>query len=200
MKRKYASFYKNNKALDDSDDDEDDDKDEYIKTIGTSVYFYTDVTTKNVLKLMERLEEAKENGVESQFQKRRIYLYINSCGGDAYAGISAMNMIKNHPCKITTIADGFVASAATLLFLAGKKRYIVAHTQMLIHQLRTSFWGKYDELKDEMKNSTGLMDSLRKIYISTTSLTEEMVNDYLKKEVCFTADECVRYGIASKIL
>ena len=83
MKRKY-SLYKTNKELSDSDDDEEDDKDEYIKTIGTSVYFYTDVTKKNVLKLMERLEEAKNNAVESQFKKRCIYLYINSCGGDAY--------------------------------------------------------------------------------------------------------------------
>jgi ATP-dependent protease ClpP protease subunit len=193
-------LYKTNKELSDSDDDEEDDKDEYIKTIGTSVYFYTDVTKKNVLKLMERLEEAKNNAIESQFKKRCIYLYINSCGGDAYAGLSAMNMIKNYPCKIITIGDGFVASAATLLFLAGEKRYIVSHTQMLIHQLRTSFWGKYDELKDEMKNSTGLMESLTKIYINTTSLNEETVNDYLKKEVCFSAEECVTYGFASKIL
>jgi ATP-dependent protease ClpP protease subunit len=149
--------------------------------------------------LREKLDEAKKNANETQFKQKTIYLYINSGGGCAYAGISGLNMIKSFPCKIITIADGFVASAATLLYLAGTKRYISRFSQVLIHQVSTAFYGKYTELKDEVKNSTDLMESFKKFYKKTTNLTPELIDEYLSKELCFTSTECKKYGLAHKI-
>lgn len=182
------------------DEEEQEEEESYIATVGTSVFFFAEVSKKNVLTLREKLEEAKKNIVENEFEKRRIYLYINSYGGDAYAGISGAHMIKTFPVKIVTIADGFVASSATLLFLSGKKRYITEFTLVLIHQLRTCFFGKYDEMKDEVINSTHLMNSLKSFYTSTTKLKPKMIDEYLKKEVSFSTAESLKYGLAHKII
>ena len=172
---------------------------ETIKVFGTHVYFYSEVTKKSILELKEKLDEARKNCNENS-KKKKIFLFIHSEGGDAFAGISGMNMISSYNCKIITVVDGFVASAATLLFLAGKKRYVTNHSQFLIHQLRTSFLGKYEDLKDEVKNSTSLMDSIIKIYTDKTNMKIQLIKTYLNKELSFTSDECLKYGIAHKIM
>ena len=50
-----------------------------------------------------------------------------------------------------------IASAATFMFLAGKKRFMSPNATVLIHQVSTSFWGKFEDLKDEVKNTTEIM-------------------------------------------
>lgn len=189
MKRKYKN----------SEDDEDEKEESSIKVFDNCVYFYAEVSKDNILVLKEKLDEAKKNANENQFKKKTIYLYINSGGGCAYSGISGLNMIKSYPCRIITIADGIVASAATLLFLAGKKRYITQFSHLLIHQVSTEFYGKYTELKDEVKNSTYLMESFKEFYKKMTNLTPALIDEYLYKELCFTSKECKKYGLAHKI-
>ena len=190
MKRKYKNL----------DDEQEEKEESSIKVFDNCVYFYAEVSKENIIILREKLDEAKKNANENQFKNKVIYLYINSGGGCAYAGISGLNMIKSYSCKIVTIADGFVASAATLLYLAGTKRYITQFSQVLIHQVSTAFYGKYTELKDEVKNSTDLMESFKKFYKSRTNLTPELIDEYLSKELCFTSDECKNYGLAHKII
>ena len=58
---------------------------------------------------------------------------------------------------VHTYIDGLIASAATFLFLAGKKRFMTENSNILIHQISTGFWGKFEDLKDEYKNTTELM-------------------------------------------
>lgn len=190
MKRKYKLV---------EEEEEEEKEGSSIKVFENCVYFYAEVSKENIITLREKLDEAKKNANENQFKKKIIYLYINSGGGCAYAGISGLHMIKSYPCKIVTIADGFVASAATLLYLAGKKRYITQFSQVLIHQVSTAFYGKYTELKDEVKNSTDLMESFKIFYKTTTKLTPELIDEYLSKELCFTSSECKKYGLAHKI-
>jgi NAD kinase len=51
--------------------------------------------------------------------------------------------LKNNKYKINTFAEGTVSSAATLLFLAGNKRYMTENSFMLIHQLSGCLYGNY---------------------------------------------------------
>ena len=46
---------------------------------------------------------------------------------------------------------GFVASAATFLLLAGAERLAMPNAHILIHQIRTGFWGKFNDLLDEVR-------------------------------------------------
>lgn len=164
---------------------------------GCRVFFHADVERRSVLALLDHLEEATKHAVLHDHPC--VWLFLHSSGGDAFAGLSAMDHIRANRVPVHTVADGFVASAATFMLLAGAKRYAMPHATVLIHQVSTGFWDKYVYMKDEMHNAEQLMNVLKSIYTSSTKLTTRVVEDLLKKELTMTADECVRNGMVDAL-
>ena len=185
-------------AEDEVAEEEEDTTSELIKSRGDSVYFYADVSKKNVLILLDKMFEALKfaNEHETPDRPRRVILYLHSDGGCAYAALSALHHLEHFPCKVITVADGFCASAATILFMAGSERKITPYASVLMHQLRTSFFGKYQDLKDEFKNSTELMTTLRGIYEKHTKMPQTLLTTCLEREECLSAASCVEHSIA----
>lgn len=173
-----------------------------IRCKGVKVYFYADVSPKTILQLIDCLDEAAANAVKyrAPMSDPKVYLFIHSDGGDAYSGLAARTHIQLCPVQVVTIADGFVASAATLLLLSSKERYIVPNSNVLIHQLRTSFWGKFDELLDEVNNSKQVMKSIVDIYRIETNIGARKLSELLKKEINLTTTQCIEMGLVQKVV
>ena len=182
--------------------DEEDADDKMVYQAGNRVYFYAPVSRQSILSLIRRLREAEKAIGSSDIvvADPHIVLFIHSEGGDAYAGLSGMDHIRNSRIPIHTVSDGFVASAATFLLLGGSKRFTLPHSSILIHQLTTSFWGKYADLIDEMENSHQLMETIKSIYKQFTTMKTKKLNSLLKKELTMSASECVEYGVVSGVL
>ena len=92
-----------------------------------------------------------------------IHLRINSYGGSVFAfgSIDYMNQSKT---PIYTYIDGCADSAGTIMSVCGDQRFIGENSYMLVHQLSSGMWGKYQELQDDMKNSDNLMKRIKEIY------------------------------------
>ena len=186
-------------------EDESDESAE-VRVHKNQVYFYSDITKETVLNLVSTLHRLEKELLALQVDYQldtppNIYLYIHSSGGDAFAGLGAMSAIQNIKVPVVCIADGLVASAATFLLLgATGGRHIRKNSCILIHQIRTEFWGKYADLHDEWKNSQNLMKKIAKIYKSKSTLPEEKIESLLKKELYLTDKRCVRYGLVDSIL
>lgn len=170
-----------------------------IETFQNMIFFYEEVTKESVLHLIKTLMTMKARLMASGGYKKRIYLFIHSDGGDLHAGMSAMDHIMHLGIEVRTVIDGFVASAATLMFLAGTKRYVMPNANLLIHQLSTEFWGKYQDLKDECANSHGLMETIKSIYLKYTDIPPKDIKSLLKRELYLSADKCLEYKIAHKM-
>lgn len=190
------------KKADDEEEDEDEDSDSEVYTIGTSVYYACAVTVKNIGKLRNALHKASQTAINSNYSLHAPYvsLYIHSGGGDLFAGFSAFNLIRRNVVPVVTIADGYVASAATFLLLGGTYRYIVPSSHVLIHQLSTECTGKFQEIEDDYKNCKRLMARMRKIYKEETWLTKAMLKKLLSSELDLVDDQCVKYGIVNEFL
>jgi ATP-dependent Clp endopeptidase proteolytic subunit ClpP len=129
-----------------------------------------------------------------------IKLYISSHGGSVYEVLGAFDSIRNMSVPVHTICKGFVASAGTILSLAGTKRFITQNSYMLIHQLRSAMWGKYEELNDDFENCKTLMKHLKKIYVENTNLSEIELDDILKKDISWSAEICLEKGLVDEII
>ena len=179
---------------------------EFIRVSGNNVYFHCEVSELTVLELVTKLNELTRTLQKSYIDLGLeidpvINLYIKSDGGDLYSGFSAMDHIRNLRARVTTIADGVCASAATLLLLGGHERKMGENSYVLIHQISADgVWGKYEELKDHMQNFTKDMERMQKVYEEHTSIPTRKLKRILKKDLYFDSSQCLHYGIIDEII
>jgi ATP-dependent protease ClpP protease subunit len=123
-----------------------------------------------------------------------------SSGGEIVSSLSAMDTILKCRAPINTIVDGNCASAATFLSIVGKRRYIKRNSFMMIHQLSAGALGKYNEVKDDIRNIEQLMRIMKDIYSKYTKVPTRKLNEVLKHDLWWKADVCLKYGLVDEIL
>ena len=169
------------------------------------IWFYQEVSQESIHTLVSALHKA---AVERQVQAAKIglpgplpiHLHIHSYGGEVFAGFAAADAIRSCPVPVQTHIEGGAASAATLFSVAGARRTIGKNSFILIHQISSVFWGKYEEMKDEMRNSDLLMARIKGVYQEHTNLTAAQVEDILKKDLWFDAAKALECGLVDEVL
>uniref|UniRef100_A0A6C0F922 Protease n=1 Tax=viral metagenome TaxID=1070528 RepID=A0A6C0F922_9ZZZZ len=196
-------YHLNNKQIKLNEDKEIDDND-LIKVceVGNHIYFYSDVTRFNILKLLVILKE-KTLSIKKKFidnDSGTIFLHICSNGGSIHEGLAAMDTIKSNDIPVTTIIEGLVCSAASFIALGGKTVVMRPNAHLLIHQISSSFWGKYEDFNDEKQNLDKLMQLLKTLYTKTTIIPKEELDVMFKRDMYINAKQCLKWKIISKII
>lgn len=135
-----------------------------------------------------------------KIEPKEIKLYITSYGGYLYQVFTTIDFIKNLKVPVHTICTGIVASAGTLLSLAGSRKSITKNGYMLIHELRGGSWGKFSGLSDSFQNQQQLMDHIINYYVENTKITREELEEQLKKDITWNADICLEKGLVNEII
>ena len=72
-------------------------KESVCETVDNRIYFYSDIEREQILTLNKRLRELSNDLVIRQINEesndQKIFLHINSAGGDVFMGFSAMDEI-----------------------------------------------------------------------------------------------------------
>ena len=71
---------------------------------------------------------------------------------------------------------------------------------MLIHQLSAGYWGKYEELKDDMQNNDLIMNKIKDIYKEYTKIPSKKLDEVLKRDLWWDAKTCLEYGLIDEII
>ena len=123
-----------------------------VDTSHNRIYFYSGVTRPKVLKLNKYLFNLNISMLSKtgplEYEPPPIKLHINSYGGSVFAGLAALDYIKNSKVPVHTIIDGCAASAATMMSCVGSHRQMHRNACMLVHQLSGAMWGKFQEMED----------------------------------------------------
>jgi len=192
------------RQMEDTDDEETEITSDDVTVIDNHIYFYCEVSKASALKFnIEFKKLIKRNrliGIENDIASPPIKIYINSVGGEVMSALSIVETIRKSPIEVWTIVDGEAASAATLISCMGHKRFINKNAIMLIHQLRTGFWGKADEFEEEAKNNKKIMKIIRNIYLDRTSMDKEELDSILKKDSYMISKKCFELGIVDEII
>jgi ATP-dependent Clp endopeptidase proteolytic subunit ClpP len=174
-----------------------------IRTVENTIYFYGDITESNALDLNSTLHAVdKKLSLSSQFLDVTpiINLHINSYGGSLFAGLATVDTIRGLDAEVHSIIDGAAASAATIISCSCAKRYIGKYSKMLIHQLSSGMYGKYNELEDDMENNKHLMETIKAIYKEHTKVPMKKLNEILKKDLWFDSKTCKDLGLIDEII
>lgn len=176
-----------------------------VRVVENTIFFYSDVTEQSALDLNQALYEVDAklkntaNFLGPDFTPH-IKLRINSYGGSLFAGLAILDTIRNLQSEVHTYIDGSAASAATIISIAGAKRYIGKNSMMLIHQLSTGTYGKFSELEDDMENNKRLMKMIKDIYKQYTKVPMKNIDEILKHDLWFDSAKCLEFGLVDQVL
>jgi len=133
---------------------------------------------------------------------RDISMYINSPGGQIYAGLAIYDTMKMIPNKISTVAVGVTASFGTVLLAAGSKgdRYALPHSTIHMHQPLGGTQGQASDIEIQAKEILRLKSSLNKILSESTGKELEVIETDTERDFFLNAEQAIEYGLVDKIL
>ena len=122
-------------------------------------------------------------------------IYINSPGGDVFAGVAIYNMLKRYSGKKEVYVDGLAASAASIIAMAGDTINIPENAYLMIHNAWTVVWGNAKELLKEVELLENIDNTIANTYTSKaandTSL--ETFKELMDKETWLSGNEAKTY-------
>ena len=131
-----------------------------------------------------------------------IQMYINSPGGQVYAGMAiydTMQMISN---PISTVAVGVTASFGTVLLTAGTKgqRYALPNATIHMHQVLGGAQGQASDIEIQAREILRLKQTLNEILAKHTSQTIETIDHDTNRDFYMDAKAAVSYGLVDQVM
>lgn len=133
---------------------------------------------------------------------REIQMYINSPGGQIYAGLAIYDTMQMIPNKISTVAVGVTASFGTVLLAAGSKghRYALPNATIHMHQPLGGAQGQASDIEIEAKEILRLKSRLNEIMARNTGKSVDEIERDTDRNFYLDADQAVAYGLVDKVL
>ncbi|NMB54807.1 MAG: ATP-dependent Clp protease proteolytic subunit [Leptolinea sp.] len=133
---------------------------------------------------------------------KSIQMYINSPGGQIYAGLAILDTMKMIPNKISTVAVGVTASFGTVLLAAGTKgqRFALPHATIHMHQPLGGAQGQASDVEIQAKEILRLKARLNEIMAEATGQTLETIERDTERDYYLDAQGAVDYGLVDQIL
>lgn len=124
-----------------------------------------------------------------------VNVYMNSGGGDAYAGVAIASMIRRHKGRTTGHVDGLAASIASVIVCGCDK--VVVHTggQFMMHKPLTIALGNADDFKVAIKRLDACQDCITDVYMShaKAGITRDAITKLINAETWLGATTAQRY-------
>lgn len=155
---------------------------------------------EDVVTMEGDMRKSKAKFADVRVDPKPIQLYLTTHGGLVHAAFAVIDCIRALRVPVHTIITGYVASAGTLISLAGTKRFITSNAFTMIHEIRSGFWGRFSDARVEHENLTKLMEHVTKYYVEKTKITREKLAEMLRTDTDLTPTEALEMGLVDEIL
>ena len=132
-------------------------------------------------------------------QIEQLDVFVNSPGGDAFAGISIYHILKRSNAYKTVHIDGIAASAASVIAMAGDKIVMPKAATMMIHNALAIGMGTKTDmlaLADELQRLDG---QLAQIYSDRTGKESSAVAKWMNEERWMSGSEAFTDGFCDEV-
>ena len=131
-----------------------------------------------------------------------ISIYISSPGGHVESGDVVYDIIKFIKPVVRVIGTGWVASAATTIYLAAEKdnRFSLPNTRFLVHQPSGGSRGSASDIAIQAQEIVKMRARINKLISDETGQPLERVAQDTDRDYWMSADEAIEYGIVSRIV
>lgn len=140
--------------------------------------------------------------LESQDPDRDIQIYLNSPGGQVYAGLGIYDTMQYLKPDVSTICTGMAASMAAVLLCAGAKgkRFALPHSRVMIHQPMGGAQGQASDIEIEAQEIMKIKKELYEIIANHTGKDFDQVWNDCDRDHWMIASEAKEYGLIDHVL
>lgn len=176
-------------AADDPEEPEDDPVD---------LYFYGDIGGA-AWETADYAEDKCPQDVQDFFNaippNAPVNIYMNSGGGDAYAGLAIANMIRRHKGKTTGHVDGLAASIASVIVSGCDKVIIHNGGQFMMHKPLTIAMGNANDFKTTIKRLDACQECITDIYMlkAKAGVTRDTITKLINAETWLGSATAQKY-------
>jgi ATP-dependent Clp protease protease subunit len=131
-----------------------------------------------------------------------IQMYINSPGGQVYAGLAIYDTMQMIPNPVSTVAVGATASFGTMLLTAGTKgqRYALPHATIHMHQPLGGAQGQASDIEIQAREILRLKQVLNNLLAHHTGQTVETIENDTNRDYYMDATAAAEYGLVDQVL
>lgn len=131
-----------------------------------------------------------------------ITLYISSPGGHVESGDVIYDMIKFIQPVVKVVGTGWVASAATTIYLAAERenRFSLPNTRFLVHQPLGGARGDATDIAIQAEQIVKMRARINQLIANETGQPLDRVAEDTDRDYWMTVEEAVEYGIVGKVI
>ena len=131
-----------------------------------------------------------------------IAMYVNSPGGQVYAGLAIYDTMQFIKPDVSTTCVGVAMSMGSLILTGGApgKRAALPNSRILIHQPSGGFEGKQADIEIHAREILEVRQRIDEIYAHHSGQTVEQVHDDMERDRYMTAEQAVEYGLVDRVV
>ena len=142
--------------------------------------------------------------LESEDPDKDIYVYVNSPGGDVYAGLAIYDTMQFIKPDVSTICIGIAMSMGALLLTGGAegKRMALPNAKMLIHQVWSPGGGQGQaaDIEIRAREIINLKRRLEEILAKHTGQPLDKITKDTDRDYFMSSAEAAEYGLIDRVI
>lgn len=133
-------------------------------------------------------------------ERKPIWIYIQSPGGYTYYMWPLIDLITASVTPVYTVNIGNCMSAASLIFMAGHKRFMFPRAKVMIHQGSGKIEGDAQKVADQAASYKEELKQMRDYILSRTSIPVSMLNKKKNNDWELDAQYCLDNGVCDVVI
>ena len=131
-----------------------------------------------------------------------IWLYVNSPGGSAYAGMAIYDAMQYVHSDVSTVCLGMGMSAAAMILCGGAagKRFALPNSKIMIHQGSAGFRGTPADIQIAAREVLSMTQRMAELIALHSGREVEQVLLDIDRDRFMTPEEAVSYGLVDGII
>jgi ATP-dependent Clp protease protease subunit len=170
---------------------------------------YSLLLKERIIFLGTGIDDAVANVIVAQLlylnsidQKSQINLYINSPGGNVYAGLAIYDAMQMIQAPVSTVAVGVSASMGTALLTAGAhgKRYALPHATIHMHPTGGGSKGYTEDVRIATREQERIQTQPFHLIGKHSGHSWKEIEEYFLRDKFMSAPEAREFGLIDEVL
>jgi ATP-dependent Clp protease, protease subunit len=140
--------------------------------------------------------------LDAQDPGRDIYLYVNSPGGSAYAGMAIYDAMQYVQSDVSTVCLGMGMSAGAMILCGGAagKRFALPNAKIMIHQGSGGFRGTPADIQIAAREILDMTKRMAELISHHSGQDVDQVLRDIDRDRFMSPQEAIDYGLIDAIM